>query len=1258
MVTIHPLDFLKRPFFYNSNALVRAKGGDVTLDRVTLRASAWSAIYAENGTVQVSGSRIESNPWGVRNDTPGAVVDARHNWWGDPSGPQHPTFNPNGQGNKVTDGVRFEPWLDRFAWLAPTTMFVHGVAALSWTAFDVDLAGLTTDLEAVGGAGVQILGPGVSPSGELEWDTRPLAGGRYELRAHWRDATATAVGQAVQSVVVNNDPTIAWHGGRLTADETWSAAQVHVIEEDVIVRTGIRLTIQPGTIVKFTPGTRIVVEDGGILDAPATAAAPIILTAVSDDTRGDTNLDGTQSLPRPGDWKGVITRGSGQFNDNRFVDIRYCQSEHSGILSADEMWLGSLVHHVIGDVTVPNGVTLTIGAGAVVKFDAYKGLVLQPGGHLIARGAVTTPIVFTSNRDDTAGGDSNGDGDHTTPQPGDWRWIYVDGAEATFDHVEMRYGGGTESGGWDATGVIRTTLGATITLSNSVIRDGFYECILAWGGGTVTVTSSVIAGCDRGVNSDGAAVVRIVNSTIDDNRIGLWGHSGRLEVTNTLISNSLDAGIDNVLSSPLTIRYSDVWSAQGANYRNMADQTGLNGNIAVDPKYKDRARRNYRLNYVSGAIDAADSSVVPDTDAAGAPRYDDPRTANTGTPTSTGAFADLGAYEFVETAESDVNLVVTSVTGPDHAVAGERVTIEWTVTNRGTGVATGPWHDAISVVYDPNQLPLDIPITEVEEGVGVTLGPGQSYTARAEVTVPGSVVGPHFWQVITNARGDVFEGRHSEDNSYQSVTPVSLDLPELIIDGPPVSGRFAAAGESQWFKVLPRAGQSIRLALDRADIAGASELYVGGGSMPTRERYDARSQQWNAPDASVAVSELSPLIYYVLAHARTVAQTPVNFTIAAATADFSVQSVSPAEGGTNGTVTVTVSGVAFPEDATVRMVAADGTLLTPRSVLRVDATRLTATFDLSGAAPGLADIVVEAAGGLSRRLDDAFTVVSGGEPDFWVEIVGPQGVRAGREATFTLRWGNRGTVDAPMHLIDVPLPDQVTISLLPGGQPLAERLFLLTAMRDCPEAVIPPGSTDARSLYFTAGRVSQFTLQPAAVATTNAQLAGATLDWATLAPIVRSEQMDDTEWDAFWAQYTGQLGGSWATMLDALAGTRCCSIKSVVRTRLRNQPGASRFCKPPCWKWIRLCVRSGGISKPLAVPRMSVLCRPVPARSQPDIESSRWSSRSARAVGRKSTSVTPMSPRRRLRDTWRTRRSSRGTGTTRWWTHPGAPMMT
>jgi hypothetical protein len=47
--------------------------------------------------------------YGVMNNT-GNWVTATENWWGFCTGPYHPTLNPSGQGNAVSDLVAFNPW--------------------------------------------------------------------------------------------------------------------------------------------------------------------------------------------------------------------------------------------------------------------------------------------------------------------------------------------------------------------------------------------------------------------------------------------------------------------------------------------------------------------------------------------------------------------------------------------------------------------------------------------------------------------------------------------------------------------------------------------------------------------------------------------------------------------------------------------------------------------------------------------------------------------------------------------------------------------------------------------------------------------------------------------------------------------------------------------------------------------------------------------------------------------------------------------
>ena len=61
----------------------------------------------------------------------------------------------------------------------------------------------------------------------------------------------------------------------------------------------------------------------------------------------------------------------------------------------------------------------------------------------VASGTSDAPIVFTSYRDDSVGGDSNNDARNSLPSEGDWEAIYLNaGSDASIlDHVEIRYAG-------------------------------------------------------------------------------------------------------------------------------------------------------------------------------------------------------------------------------------------------------------------------------------------------------------------------------------------------------------------------------------------------------------------------------------------------------------------------------------------------------------------------------------------------------------------------------------------------------------------------------------------------------------------------------------------------------------------------------------------------------------------------------------------------------------------------------------------------
>lgn len=55
---------------------------------------------------------ISENNKGMYSNVTALEMFAPYNWWGDPSGPYHPSFNPDGLGDSVTGLIDFTPWLE------------------------------------------------------------------------------------------------------------------------------------------------------------------------------------------------------------------------------------------------------------------------------------------------------------------------------------------------------------------------------------------------------------------------------------------------------------------------------------------------------------------------------------------------------------------------------------------------------------------------------------------------------------------------------------------------------------------------------------------------------------------------------------------------------------------------------------------------------------------------------------------------------------------------------------------------------------------------------------------------------------------------------------------------------------------------------------------------------------------------------------------------------------------------------------------
>ena len=137
-----------------------------------------------------------------------------------------------------------------------------------------------------------VVATGVELRGELdgsavtEWNTLLHEDGWLQLVS----------GEECVDVLVLNTPQV--EGGRLSANTAWGADRVHVVRDDVVVPSGVTLSLAAGCVVKFLPNARIVTEDGGNV----LASGALLADFADDSVGGDVNMDAATTLPSGVEW--------------------------------------------------------------------------------------------------------------------------------------------------------------------------------------------------------------------------------------------------------------------------------------------------------------------------------------------------------------------------------------------------------------------------------------------------------------------------------------------------------------------------------------------------------------------------------------------------------------------------------------------------------------------------------------------------------------------------------------------------------------------------------------------------------------------------------------------------------------------------------------------------------------------------------------------------------------------------------------------
>jgi hypothetical protein len=141
---------------------------------------------------------------------------------------------------------------------------------------------------------------------------------------------------------------------------------------------------------------------------------------------------------------------------------------------------------------------------------------------------------------------------------------------------------------------------------------------------------------------------------------------------------------------------------------------------------------------------------------------------------------------------------------------------------------------------------------------------------------------------------------------------------------------------------------------------------------------------------------------------------------------FSVGAIVSNRGGNNGNVSVSVLGAGFQPGATVKLKAAGQPDIEGANPIVVSSSRISTTFNLRGASPGLRDVVVTLPGGSTATLRDGFTIEEGGSLQLWLNISGRTTIARERDVVYRISFGNSGNVDATDVIVWISVPDGVT----------------------------------------------------------------------------------------------------------------------------------------------------------------------------------------------------------------------------------------
>ena len=702
-----------------------------------------------------------------------------------------------------------------------------------------------------------------------------------------------------------------------------------------------------------------------------------------------------------------------------------------GNITNNTTWVGGRVYEVQSTCTVREGATLTIEAGAIVKLPlleysynkyARDGRGLSVYGTLAANGTLANPVVFTSIRDDSWGGDTNGDGNRSEPYPGECCGVFVEGRHASIQatYAKFLYGHAANNFGAHACLMAHYVDAQSRFYGCEFSHAAMDGCFIAGG----HFENCIFTDCDRGlvsVHNNGSYIgfntdVVAVNCVAFGNRAGFFSHTSSMYLTNYIAAFNSEYGLSGDGGSVHSTR-GCLWNPGGENtsYKNggRSWNTYNVDNIEADPLFLDAENGDFRISTESPCVDAAYGDVAPEYDYYEQPRMDVKFARNTGTPNAEGVYPDIGIYEVPgSTTRLLMNLEVESVSfSPASVAPGEWLTVSYKVKNAGDAAAKGSIRDVVRIKSAANGGTMTA--GTVTQNYALEAGAEAVFTAR--VAMPAAPAGEWLVGIDVNPNRDVFE-QNLQKNTLWTEDAVEVKLPAMKVGS---STETIPAGVAKGWELadLPAEGGVVTIS---GSGAAALLAMAANGRMPTAAMNDAVSF---AQDAATVVLVVPPH-----AAGETMYLAIENTGISSATVTVKVEklttqlwSVYPEIAANVGDMGFTFTGAGLTATSDIRIGG-----IKAKSVTVVDSANVYAVFDIHNIA---ADCYYDVSADGKTLRDAVYINKKALGPVLEAKLELPERTRDNRVYTGYVVYENKGDtqMNAPTFIINYADSDTNTV---------------------------------------------------------------------------------------------------------------------------------------------------------------------------------------------------------------------------------------